>query len=170
LREKAEEETEKRIAKATEKLNRENVKLTGDLDDLEKEIHKIRAEEEEATEQDAIALVKKITGSKKLSMDQMGGIYFALGKPLPPKIAEHFAERVGPVDGTDGKVHGPLDELDDRATWIWGRLLEVEQNKLLKTDPLDITSKMDKEMKVDTLRVVGKFSDWLLRLQRSLEK
>lgn len=53
---------------------------------------------------------------------------------------------------------------DDRALWLWGRLMDFERQGLLSLDPRDLFDTMLDHMKTTTLELAPQVADWLRRL------
>jgi hypothetical protein len=54
--------------------------------------------------------------------------------------------------------------MDDRALWVWGRLLDFERQRILETDPRDLFGQMFEHMQETTRELAPRVAEWLGRI------
>ena len=53
--------------------------------------------------------------------------------------------------------------MDSGSLWVWGRLRDFEQNKILSREPADIYGGMTKCMQEGVQHILPRVLDWLLQ-------
>jgi hypothetical protein len=73
----------------------------------------------------------------------------------------------GPEKPTTHGIIGttrPRPEMDERALWLWGRLLDFERQHILDADPHDLLDQMFDHMQEATLQLAPIVAEWLRRI------
>ena len=59
----------------------------------------------------------------------------------------------------------PKPQMDERALWLWGRLLDFERQHILDADPNDLFDQMFEHMQEATQRLAPIVAEWLRRIE-----
>jgi hypothetical protein len=71
------------------------------------------------------------------------------------------------IAGHEARTNPPdRSPVDDRALWLWGRLLDFSRNGLLELDPLDLFKQMPEHMRETILSEAPRVAAWLERMSR----
>lgn len=72
-------------------------------------------------------------------------------------IAAHEAKTTPPA--------APKPQVDERALWLWGRLMDFERQGLLSLDPNDLMATMLDHMKETTVTLAPQIAAWLGKIK-----